>query len=479
MVGGRTLRRQRWPGIVLAVAIGAAMLAPAQVQAATPRVVYTLNVCVALWSAPSLDSTMLANVQSGTALRVTGTNSDGSWYSVKLLDEVTTWVPISAVSPDPPQYPAGTDDSCPFPGTLPDSGVTVDSASGTYALQGAGTITLPTMLRSSPGLGARAVADLAPGQRAEVTAWAGDSQGNVWYLAHAGGVLGWLWPYALRFDGPDPATHTVGGQPIWSPVAGKGMWMVNYDLRHMDAASVVQAAKAAGMTHIYLEVATSRDGFYGQRNLNLLLPLAHAAHIAVIAWVYPWLGEGVSTVAEDLLLTRSVLGYRTPSGDHADGLAADIEEITTPPVVYTYGQVVRQMAGPDMLLVATTYNPIARPDYPYPEIAASFNVMAPQDYWHNNTQETFTAQSPRSLLTVSVTAIRAELGGVDYPIEELGQMYDMFNVYDFTPRGNEPSGAEITGDMQAAKDLGCIGVSYFEWAAASPDELDAFATFTW
>ncbi len=56
-------------------------------------------------------------------------------------------------------------------------------------------------------------------------------------------------------------------------------------------------------------------------------------------------------------------------------------------------------------------------------------------------------------------------------------MFDMFSYGE--PGGNEPSGVELTGDLHAAKDLGCIGISFFDWRTASPDELAALQAFTW
>jgi hypothetical protein len=57
-------------------------------------------------------------------------------------------------------------------------------------------------------------------------------------------------------------------------------------------------------------------------------------------------------------------------------------------------------------------------------------------------------------------------------------MYDMFSN-NSTPGADAPNADEINGDIQAAKDLGCIGVSYFEWNTASIDELEAFANAKW
>jgi len=439
-----------------------------------PLIVYTQYTCTSLWSQPSVGSTYIADLIGGTGLHVTGATGDGNWYQVQFLGVVPAWIATSAVDVQPPAY-KGTDGGCPFPGMVPMKLHPIDSAPGPYAMTASGTVTQPSVLRASPSVTAQATTSVDSGIRAQTEQWVGDENGDIWYLVHAGGGYGWLWAYSLKLDAPDPATHAVNGKPVWSAASGKGMWFTNYFTRHTDVQALVDAAKAAGITHIYPEVAISRDGgFYGSTALDRLLPVAHAAGITVLAWVYPYLDN----VAADIAMTKDVLDYRTPNGDKVDGISADIEERTDAAPVYAYGQVLRQMVGPDMPLVVTTYNPRARSTYPFPEVAASFNVIAPQDYWHSDRTTTFTGGDAQALLMVSVATIRAQLGNKDFPIEELGQMYDMFTD-DGSPGGTEPTGPEITADMLAAKGFGCIGVSYFEWQTASPAQLDAFNAFKW
>lgn len=460
----------------IAVAMGLVVLLgpmPRAVAASLPSVVYTQYTCVSLWSAPSRASTFLSDVLGGTQMRVVGMNATGTWYQVLFLGTEKVWVEAPKVAATPPDI-RGADDACPFPGVPIITRNPIATVHGPYPLSGSGTVTLATMLHAAPDPASRAVVAVAPGQRAFVTSWAGDGNGDIWYLAHAGGSLGWLWAYALQFDAPDPGIHTVHGVPVWQAVAGKGMWFTDYLPRHTDINVLVSAAVNSGITHLYPRVAESFYGFYDQNTLDRLLPVAHAHGIKVLAMVYPYLND----VATDLAMTQRVIAYRTPSGDAVDGIAADIEERTDPPAVYAYGQVLRQMVGPDYPLVATTYNPRGRPSYPYPEIAANFNVIAPQDYWHSDQTNPFTAQSARDLLALSVTTIIAQLGGRSFPIEELGQMYDMFSG-NFTPGKNAPSADEIAGDFAAAKAFGCIGISFFEWNTASADELETFAKTNW
>ena len=104
------------------------------------------------------------------------------------------------------------------------------------------------------------------------------------------------------------------------------------------------------------------------------------------------------------------------------------------------------------------------------------------DYWHSRYSHTYTAQDVTRFVTTSVVTIRAAMqaAGVAHPIpiEELGQMYDMYSQ-DGAGVGHNPTGAEITADLAAARSLGCIGASYFEWQTATQSQWDALAAFQW
>jgi hypothetical protein len=457
--------------LLLLLSASAAHARPATLPAALPATVYTQSPCVALRATPSATATLLALAIPGVGLRVTGLSGDGQWYHALFLGALPVWVLASDVATSY-QTHFGLEPDCPFNGLPPIVAHPLSHVSGPFALQAAGTVTQFSALRAAPAATARATATLLPGERAYITQWAADANGDVWYLAHAGGTLGWVWAYAVLFDGPDPATAAVNGVPVWTAASGKGLWFTDYLTHHTDLRALVAAAKALGVTHIYPRVAETSYGFYDHYTLDHLLPLAHAAGIKVIAWVYPYLRD----VGTDLIMTQQVVNYRAPGGDHVDGIIADIETRTDAPAVFAYGQVLRQMVGPDTPLIISTFSPHARPSYPFPEAAASFNVISPQDYWHS-VQGSMDAAAPRALLTLSIMSIRAELGGKAFPIEEDGQMYDQFTYGE--PGGNQPSPAEITSDMQAAKDLGCVGISFFDWRTASPDELAAFQAFQW
>jgi hypothetical protein len=64
------------------------------------------------------------------------------------------------------------------------------------------------------------------------------------------------------------------------------------------------------------------------------------------------------------------------------------------------------------------------------------------------------------------------------PIQELGQMYDMFTD-DGAAGGDAPAPSEIAADMRAARELGCIGVSYFEWQTATQAQWQVLSSTPW
>src|SRR5262249_11922562 len=196
------------------------------------------------------------------------------------------------------------------------------------------------------------------------------------------------WAGVARLSTPDPATRAIAGTPLWSRVAGKGMWFTNYLPHHSDVNALMRAAKQAGITHVYAEGAISTYGFYARNALDRLLPAAHAQGIAVIAWVYPYLKD----IAADVRMTQQVATYVAPGGQTADGLATDVEEVDDSASVYTYGQLVRALVGPDELMVSAVYHAYAQTYYPYAAIAASWNVLAPMDYWHSRANRAYSIQ---------------------------------------------------------------------------------------
>lgn len=383
-----------------------------------------------------------------------------------------------------------------------------ETRAGTYKLQtGSQSRTLTVTPGPATALTLRTTPSflVAPGQQASLRAAEVDRYGNqvpgrfpvTLALTGAAGRLtpagsqatsGGVVATFLSYGHPGTATVTLSSpgsslrpvqttlQVVASPaalVSGKGMWVRYADVQRLGGAAIVRRAQSLGITHLYLWVGSTydHDGFMGGPLLDSLLPPAHRAHIAVIAWIY----DTLYNPGADLALARQAADHTAPGGDRADGLALDLETdaTATPAIVGGFGQRLRSMLGPNYLLVAVTYPPQQRPDYPFATMARTMNVLAPMDYWHDQPQPFSPAQAA-AFVTDSMTELRSATGDPNVPIAIIGQAYDMFDDGTYSP-----SGAEDTAALRAAASGGAVGFSLYYWGGATPAELQALGATPW
>ncbi|MGI8968630.1 MAG: hypothetical protein ACR2GA_05965 [Chloroflexota bacterium] len=330
-------------------------------------------------------------------------------------------------------------------------------------MEAGATVLTRTSVLQAPG--GRTIGLVLPGASVRVTAFQQDSDGRVWYRA----APGWIRGDGIRF--------TRGNAPgqVWRPVTGKGMWLTLGVIADTAPDILVRAARHNGVTHLYLEAAISPLGFHGRFTVGPLIDAAHRAHISVIAWVYPYLLD----VAGDVRLTMHVASFRTETGGRFDGIAADLERNIAVWTVRAYGQLVRALAGPRYLLIGVTYPPQSSPDFPFAEVAASFDVLAPMDYWHQ-TRTPPSGGAPYDsaygyrYAVDSIAQIRVDAGrGV--AVAPIGQTFDNFGHLEMGP--NAPSSGEIQGFLRGCKHSKAIGVSFFQWMTATSDEWRAIHDF--
>ncbi|UOF91072.1 S-layer homology domain-containing protein [Fodinisporobacter ferrooxydans] len=279
-------------------------------------------------------------------------------------------------------------------------------------------------------------------------------------------------------------TATSDGQPITGSttlhvytaqgaglVSGKGVWMMWSDWKNHNVDDTLAKLKQAGVTHIYLEVATTSDGFYGKDALNDFLPKAHDQGFVVIGWIYAQLKDPYADAAQ----TIQVAQYATPRGDKVDGIAADLEDATylSATNLDTYSKSLRSNLGDNYPLIAVTYPESWRPNLPWTTFAQYYDVIAPMDYWHYN-EKSYSYDTVYNQIKPEVDNIRKATGNPYIAVTMIGQSYNMFN-----DAGQEPTGTEITAAMQAAKDSGSVGYSTYRMFTATPDEWNAFANFKW
>jgi hypothetical protein len=340
------------------------------------------------------------------------------------------------------------------------------------------------------GLGARSTADLAP--RSETSArhrnrrttlWTGPQQRRLAgvnlitavIMAIAGigtatGVNGLEAPAAVgRWVGSSlgltgNSKADVAKRPSVTTLLpyGKGMWIYESDKTeggNVDA--IVAKAKAAGLTHLYVRTGSSWDGFYAAPFLDRIVPAAHAAGLMIYGWDFPRL----LSPEDDVARAKAAIQHRTPGKQHIDGFAADIETASegtaiSGPAATQYGQLLRDAVGTSFPLIATVPRPSPQISYPYAEVVASFDAIAPMVYWLNRQPDT------------DVTGALRDLAPYGKPIFPVGQAYDGRAE---GGRPGVPPPDEIWKFMRFGQAAGAQGVSFWSWQSADQRAWNAIS----
>jgi hypothetical protein len=235
---------------------------------------------------------------------------------------------------------------------------------------------------------------------------------------------------------------------------GKGMWIYEpQKTEGGDVAAIVAKAKAAGLSHLYVRTGSSWDGFYAAPFLDKLLPAAHAADLKVYGWDFPRL----ISWTDDVTRAKAAVDHRTPGKQRIDGFAADIETrsegtLISAQAAADYGRALREAVGASFPLIATVPRPSPAFSYPYAEVVASFDAVAPMVYWLNRQPDTDVVGALRDL---------AQYGKPVFPV---GQ------AYDGAPEGGRagvPPPEELWRFMRFAQANGAQGVSFWSWQAAN------------
>lgn len=322
--------------------------------------------------------------------------------------------------------------------------------------------------------GGSPVDHVAAGTSVTVTAWQQDSAGKIWYRIDGK----WAQGDAIQFTRAPLASHPGHSRPIWARVAGKGVWLTLGTATSVAPDVLAAAAQRDGFTHLYVEAAISPLGFHGRNSVSGLLDAAHRRHIAVIAWVYPYLVD----IAADVALTREVAAFRTASGQRFDGIAADLEQNFQQANVRAYSQLVRRYLGNSYLLVGVTYPPQSAPEYPFAEVGLQYDLVAPMDYWHQTATNfgldyghlRYSAAYGYRYAADSVAVIRRAVGP-QVAIAPIGQTFDDFGRLEMGP--NAPSAGELQGFLAGCKQSGAVGASFFQWMTTTRDEWQVIHAF--
>jgi hypothetical protein len=242
------------------------------------------------------------------------------------------------------------------------------------------------------------------------------------------------------------------------------MWLTTWPDTKVDVAAVVARSRAAGLRQIWVRTGGTPQGFYGHTVLDRLLPAAHAAGLAVIAWDFPKLSNPVRDAQRAVRTITSTYG-----GQRIDGFSPDIETINegtfnAPVRVRVYLSRVRA-ANSRLPLIATVMRPTPYQlrTYPYAAEAPYVDVFAPMVYWSCN--------EPGALAAASLKPLAKRR-----PVHLIGQSYDM------GPEGGRhglPTGREIWRFLDVAKRSGAVGASLYLYSETRRAQWTALTRYPW
>jgi hypothetical protein len=181
----------------------------------------------------------------------------------------------------------------------------------------------------------------------------------------------------------------------------------------------------------------------------------------VVAWYLPTLED----VAVDL--RRLVAATELP----VDGLGVDIESLAVSDHAERNRRLldlsmrVRQAVG-DRAIAAITpsavhlqvINPAFWPQFPWPQLADTYDVILPMSYWSVRLREW---RSGERYVGENIDRIRASTGQPDVPIHVIGGIADAASV------------PEVQGMVRAIQARGILGGSLYDWNTSQPAQWDA------
>jgi uncharacterized lipoprotein YddW (UPF0748 family) len=276
------------------------------------------------------------------------------------------------------------------------------------------------------------------------------------------------------------APKSIPATPGLIAYQGLGAWVSLYDFvftkAPIDPAAATQAMANRGVQTLYLQ--TSRwnlpDDITGADQIAQFIEHAHEHGIRVVGWYLP----GFADINLDVHRSMAVINFKTPKGQHFDGLAPDIEDKNAvnhnvaafDAGIVSYSRALRAAVGPKVALGAIVPDAVNNRRYPagwvgfpWPEIAKNYDVIMPMGYWSVTKGSNCSQQYDAGAYTRNVASTTIALMGVTKPMLVVGGVGDCNTV------------AEVQNYVAAASSVG-IGASIYSFETV---EANSGATAMW
>lgn len=254
------------------------------------------------------------------------------------------------------------------------------------------------------------------------------------------------------------------------PYEGTGVWLDVYDWTHelTNGRPTVQPADidrmaAQGIQTVYIQSSHYRSAAEVIEPSRFLafVQRAHELGLGVVAWYLPTLED----VSSDL--GRIAAAARLP----VDGVAVDIESRAVPDTAERNRRLVelsnrlRELAGNSAIAAITpsavhlqVINPGFWPEFPWVEIASTYDIIMPMSYWSIRVGE---YRSGERYVGENIDRIRASTGRPDLRIHAIGGIADGASV------------ADVEGMVRAIQARSVLGGSLYDWNTSNPGQWAA------
>lgn len=249
---------------------------------------------------------------------------------------------------------------------------------------------------------------------------------------------------------------------------GLGTWIDIFDKGWSTPAKTVRRMKARGVRTLYIETTNySHKGggtFVYPDATAAFIDAAHKYGVRIVGWYLP----GLKNVKMDAQRSIAAIRYRTPAGNGFDSFAMDIEAAEVKSLAKRNARLLRLSAqvraavGQSYPMGAIIPSPYGIehaggywPNFPYAQLRSFYDVYLPMAYftWRVKGQD-----RAHWYIQQCVGILRAKSGSPTFPIHMIGGIADDATV------------AETKGFVQAVRESGLLGASYYTFPRTSASE---------
>jgi hypothetical protein len=229
----------------------------------------------------------------------------------------------------------------------------------------------------------------------------------------------------------------------------------------------VEAMADAGVQTLYVQGtrASAEDDVLEPERLRALLDRADEEGLATVVWYVPSLVDPEA----DLRRLEALAEL------DVDALAVDIEARDVQDPAERSRRLVElsrdlREALPDTAIAAVpvapvlleVVNPDFWPDFPWRDLADSYDAWLPMSYSTDRRADSGYRDAER-YLTENVTRLRADLDQPEARVHAIGGLAEALTV------------ADVEAHVRAARAVGALGVSLYDWRTAAPELLEPLA----